>query len=383
MYSRHSNLELFFKYFSSIILSNKYTGILSVKLFKWLITQGVRSKFHNIIYKIYFGGESINEAIHTSDTLSRDGTASLLDYAVEGIDHSSGFQAALDNTISLIKLSSQKQHIPFVVIKPSSIGSSLIYQKISHRQCLSTSELNDWNQTKQRYEDIFEMASQHHVKVMVDAEQSWIQPAVDELVVQYMKQYNTSQTVIYLTVQCYLKDKLAFLKHCYQQSVQHHFKAGIKLVRGAYLEDERKYCTDMSEFPIFSTKEETDNNYSSAIEFIATNISHFSPFFATHNSESVDKIVQYPVLSHTWSGQLYGLSDHLTNYLKQYGFKTSKYIPYGPMESSLPYLLRRIEESSISTKSFLEEQKTIKKEIKNRLFHKKTPSNLNQLDDKR
>ncbi|SHF23664.1 proline dehydrogenase family protein [Vibrio gazogenes] len=383
MYYRHSNLELIFKYFSSVILSNRYIGVIFVKIFKWLITKGVRSKFHEIIYKIYFGGENIKEAIDTSDKLSRDGTASLLDYAVEGIDHSSGFQAALDNTIRLIKLSSHNKHLPFVVIKPSSIGSSLIYQKISQRQCLSAGEINDWNQIKQRYEDIFQFASQHNVKVMVDAEQSWIQPAVDELVIQSMKRYNTTQTVIYLTIQCYLKDKLTFLQHCYQESIQHHFKAGIKLVRGAYLEDERRHCTDIAEFPIFSTKEETDNNYSSAIEFIANNIKNFSPFFATHNNESIDKIVQYPVLSHAWSGQLYGLSDHLTLRLKQYGFKTSKYVPYGPMESSLPYLLRRIEENSISTQSFIEEQETIRKEIKNRLFHRKSSSKLDQLDNKR
>ncbi|MEH0834367.1 carbapenem biosynthesis protein CarD, partial [Pectobacterium cacticida] len=223
-----------------------------------------------------------------------------------------------------------------------------------------------WSRIVARFSHLFDYACSHGVRVMVDAEQTAIQPAVDRLVLDMMREFNRDSAVITLTLQFYLKDQLRFLDECYQRACQDNFVLGVKVVRGAYLEEEKRVNGGER---CFATKEETDRSYNAAVDYIAQRLDRISPFFATHNEESLALIMKSESLRAgcTWIGQLYGLGDHITYSLLQTGFRVCKYLPYGPLDKSLPYLLRRIEENAIASATFKKENKLLQKELLRRL----------------
>jgi proline dehydrogenase len=64
--------------------------------------------------------------------------------------------------------------------------------------------------------------------------------------------------------------------------------------------------------------------------------------------------------------QLYGMSDNLSYNLAHAGYNVAKYVPYGPVEAVLPYLLRRADENTAIAGQSSREFNLIKKEINRR-----------------
>ncbi|WP_027710680.1 proline dehydrogenase family protein [Dickeya chrysanthemi] len=363
VFARYRTRTLTFKLLSSALLGNNKTRKIAIYALKKAlhISKGTTLK---IINGIYFGGETLHQVKNTTSILKEENINSIIDYAIEGENTDSVYNDVMNQTFSLIDLAAENKNIPFVVIKPSSLGSIALYQAITFGKALTPEQSQEWNLVMRRYIDIFDAASEKNVKIMIDAEQSWIQPAVDNFIIEMMKTYNRSYPLLTLTLQFYCKDKLKKLKDYYTQASNDNFHLGIKLVRGAYLEEEKRfnhgYC--------FAEKTETDNNYNSAIAFIAEHTDRISPFFATHNERSLELIRQSQTLKkNIWLGQLYGMGDHITWSLMYEGFSVCKYIPFGPLKKSLPYLLRRIEENAIPSATFVTERKLIRKELHRRM----------------
>ncbi|MBD2797900.1 proline dehydrogenase family protein [Xenorhabdus sp. 18] len=367
LYTRYSTLTLFLKFIITLLLTNKFTKNISLWLIHFTIIRKVKF-FTKFLNNVYFGGETLTEAKEVVYFLGKNNIYTVLDYAIEGENNEQFFDDAVESTLKLINLASNEKKIPYVVIKPSSLGAIHIYEEKEKSRTFLEKNSADWKLVLARYEKIFSFANKKSVRIMIDAEQSWVQSAVDKIAMDSMINYNKKEPIITLTIQCYKKESLSILKRLHVIAIDNKIKVGVKLVRGAYLEEETKN-PERSIGTFFSKKEVTDDNYNAAVRYIAENIDFFSPFFATHNEVSISNILNENMLKHKpfWFGQLYGIGDHISSNLVNSGSNVCKYLPYGPFDKSLPYLLRRINENAVSIDTFMRENKIIRKEIISRI----------------
>ncbi|MCT8344617.1 proline dehydrogenase family protein [Photorhabdus kleinii] len=363
LYSRYSISTLFLKFFVTLLLTNKITKKISLWMMRFILNK--KNKFFiRFLNGVYFGGESIDEAKANVIFLSKNNIHSILDYAIEGKNDEIFFNNALESTLKLIDLASKESNIPYVAIKPSSLGDIHLYEEKMRGWNFFGEKINSWSRILERYEKIFHYAEIKSVKVMIDAEQSWIQAAVDKIVIDSIIKHNKILPIITLTIQSYKKESIDLLMLLHKIAIDNNIKVGIKIVRGAYLEEEIKN-KEKSIGTFFLKKEETDLNYNYLAEYISKRIEYFYPFFATHNENSISIILNKNELKNKsfWIGQLYGIGDHISSKLAYNGIRTCKYLPYGPIDKSLPYLLRRINENAVASDTFVTENKKIMKEI--------------------
>ena len=176
--------------------------------------------------------------------------------------------------------------------------------------------------------------------MLIDAEETWIQDPVDALTILMMDTFNKSRRVVYNTIQLYRKDRLQFLKDCYDAAIERDFILGAKLVRGAYMENERNRAIEKNyPSPIQPNKESTDNDYNEAVQFCMQQIDRIAIIIASHNDKSnlygVDQALQNNIElnhPHIHFSQLYGMSDNITFNLAKAGCSVSKYLPFGPIK---------------------------------------------------
>ena len=208
----------------------------------------------------------------------------------------------------------------------------------------------------------------------MDAEDTWVQDPVDALTMQMMQKYNASKIVVYNTLQFYRHDRLQFLKDSLAEAQNKNFILGAKLVRGAYMEKERKRAAAMHYLsPIQPDKDSCDKDYNEAIKFCIEHIDKLFLIVASHNENSnlyTTQLLQQNNLplnqSHVHFSQLLGMSDNITFNLAKAGCSVSKYLPFGPLKDVIPYLMRRAQENSSVSGHTGRELQLIKKELKRR-----------------
>ena len=189
---------------------------------------------------------------------------------------------------------------------------------------------------------------------MIDAEDSWYQPFVDQVVTEMMEKYNKQKAIVYNTLQMYRTDRLDFLKDALRKAEEGNYFLGMKFVRGAYMEKERKRAAERGyPSPIQPDKEATDRNYDAGIAFSVDHLDRISVFNGSHNeksnrllTEQMERLGIPRNENRIWFSQLYGMSDHISFNLADEGYNVTKYIPYGPVRNILPYLIRRAEENT-------------------------------------
>lgn len=367
LYSRYNNITLLFKFILTILLTNRYSQIAAL----WVLKTSLRLRITfiaRLLNGVYFGGETLSQAEKIVAELAKNRIFSVLDYAVEGQEDELFFEEATASALSLVQLAVSNKNIPYVVIKPSSLGATQVYEHISKEVTPSPVYEVQWQAILLRYDRIFRFAEQNNIHIMIDAEQSWVNAAVMLIAQKGMQLYNKTKAIVTITIQCYKKDALSILESIKLDSAEKDYVAGVKIVRGAYLEEEKK-AGERSLDVFFTRKEETDRNYNLAIDYILHNIDYFLPFFATHNSDSLEKIMDATrsYNENFWVGQLYGIADSLSLHAVNNGIKVCKYLPYGPFDKSLPYLLRRIEENAVAIETFRKENFSIKKELMQRI----------------
>jgi proline dehydrogenase len=184
-----------------------------------------------------------------------------------------------------------------------------------------------------------------------------------------MEEYNIERPIVFMTIQLYRKDAYQKLIRIYESSLRNKYKPGFKLVRGAYLEKENARAQQLNyESPIHKSKKDTDEMFDQAVEFALHE--DIAVLIGTHNQISIEKaILEMDDKDERQSGfaQLYGMGDNLTYNLAMHGFKVSKYLPYGPVKESMPYLIRRAQENNAITKESSRELKYIQQELARRL----------------
>ncbi|MEN8798190.1 MAG: proline dehydrogenase family protein [Flavobacteriaceae bacterium] len=326
------------------------------------------------VFDHFCGGVNESDCIPVVDKMWEKGVYSVLDYSVEGKESEDPLDNALAKTLELLDFAKEKKAMPFAVFKPTGYGRFALYQKISEKKELAAAEKAEWERVVARYEKTCKRAFDLDVSLLIDAEESWMQDAADELVEKMMRKYNKEKAVVFNTLQLYRWDRMDYLKQLHQRAMQQGFKIGIKVVRGAYLEKENDRATEKNyPTPMCPSKKATDENFDTCIAYIVKNLDTISLFSGTHNEESCYKLMELMEESgiarddhRVGFGQLYGMSDHISFNLAQKGYNVAKYVPFGPVRDVMPYLIRRAEENTSVAGQTNRELELIKKEKKRR-----------------
>lgn len=338
--------RLLFKSFSYRILLTWGPGLANIA-----VSLGLKGIIKNTIFAQFCGGEDIRECKNAIEVLGKSGIGTILDYSVEGEEEESVFITTCEEIIKTIETAAGNPLIPFSVFKVTGIIPFTLLEKVSAGQTLTSDEQLIWDKGCSRFEAICFKAAEKRVRLFVDAEESWIQDAIDHLTESAMEKYNRQEAIIYNTIQLYRADRLQYLEETIQKSTCY---LGFKLVRGAYMEKERKRALDMNyPSPIQPDKAASDRDYNRALEVCLDNVAKVSICCGTHNEESsllLTQLMEKHKVAHNdkriYFSQLLGMSDNISFNLAASGYNVAKYVPYGPVKAVIPYLTRRASENS-------------------------------------
>ena len=371
-----SNFELkkayfLFKVISSRTLTSFGKNILKLSLkLKLPVLFIVRAT----VFRQFCSGENLQESFKTVKKLNNKNVKSYLHYSVEGLENEKTYDDSLKEVIRSIEFAASKNILDFTVFKPTAIASSDILNKVTEEKELSDFEKGLYDRIVDRFDIICKTAFENQIKILVDAEESWFQGAIDDIVLNMMIKYNKQSTIVFNTSQMYRHDRLKYLNELKKLSIENSFHVGVKLVRGAYIEKENKRAKKHNyKSPICESKDATDVNFNEGAKFILSNLDNFSLFCGSHNEKSIYDILDImkegkmqknnPKI---WFGQLYGMSDNISFNLAEEGYNVIKYLPFGPIKEVIPYLIRRAEENTSVKGQTSRELQLIKRELKRR-----------------
>tara|TARA_B100000530_G_C15920715_1_gene473056 strand:- start:690 stop:1844 length:1155 start_codon:yes stop_codon:yes gene_type:complete len=375
-YSSKSKTELYstlilFKILSSkkIVFLGKYLLSIALK-----INLPISGLIKTTIFKHFCGGENIKESRSRINELGKYNIQTILDYSIEGKNDDKSFNNTYQEIIKNIDEAHCNPLIPFCVFKITGIGRFKLLEKLSKKEELSQLEKNELDIINERLHNICKKATKNKIPILIDAEESWIQYAIDKLVENLMQAYNKKEVIVYNTIQLYRSDKLAYIQEQHNKAKKGNFKLGFKLVRGAYMEKERERAAQYKyPCPIHNHKNDCDKDYDQASKYCIENINDMALCFGTHNEKSTQLVIELMNQNRIenndtriYFSQLLGMSDNISFYLGKFQYNVAKYVPYGPVKEVIPYLIRRAEENSSITgqtnREILRIQELIKKD---------------------
>ena len=380
------NIETAFQYKTDESLKQAYQLFRTmnapwlVKLGTSLIGWGLRNSIpmEGLVKKMLFdqfcGGTSLEDTESTIKKLAQYHVFTILDYAVEGEKNEKGFDACTAQTIRSLKFAAQRPEIPYCALKLTGIAPVSILEKVSENQPLEISEEGAWMRVQERLVAICEAAAATKTGIYLDAEESWLQPAIDQLAEKMLFRFNKEQPIVYQTLQLYRHDRLAYLKDLKRRCMEADVFFAVKLVRGAYLETEINRAKQLGYTnPIQPTKEATDKDFDESLRVCVSGYHKFSVCAGTHNEVSslllvnlLDEFQIKPDDPRVVFAQLLGMSDHISFNLAKAGYRVAKYLPYGPVKAVLPYLFRRAEENTAIAGQTSRELRLLQQEMKRR-----------------
>ena len=366
---------------------------LGTQITPWAVKSGlpIKGLVRDTIFAQFVGGESLQETAKVASKLGEYHVQVILDYGVEGgHDGERGFDAATEEFIRVIEYAATQSNIPFMSVKVTGLARFSLLESLDSRmnnaegslmkryqyatEQLPDSEKEEWKRVADRMKKICETAAKNNIGVLIDAEETWIQDPVDALTMIMMDEYNKNAVVVFNTIQLYRHDRLQFLKDSYDAAAEREFILGAKIVRGAYMEKERKRAEEKNyPSPIQPDKAASDRDYNAALRFAMDHLNNISLIVASHNEDSnllAVRLLKEKSLPlnhpHVHFSQLYGMSDNITFNLAHAGCRVSKYLPFGPIEDVIPYLMRRAQENTSVGGQTSRELLLIKKELTRR-----------------
>ena len=358
------------------LLSNPHIsklGTKAMKTFGHIKLPGFQYIQHWLFHPFY-AGTTLDESESTVASLSNFGVYSYLNYAIEDTYNENEFDINCRLVHKLIIHASKSNNIPFSVCKPTSFGHKHLFQKINAEQTLNQDEKLAWERVINRFRSCCQTAQEHGVALLVDAEEYSMQIAADQVALDLMREFNTSKAVVYNTVQLYLVDGNHRLQQMHNLATKEGFYLGLKLVRGAYMEKERKIAQKQGlPNPICPSKVETDMNFNTGVAYCLKHLANIAVVLGSHNEESMIQAInimgQYEIKRddhRLWFSQLLGMSDHISFMLANEGYNVVKFVPFGPMDKLIPYLARRAEENTAIAGQTTRELVRLQKELKRR-----------------
>ncbi len=334
----------------------------------------VEATVESTLYKQFCSGTTLLNSQDVIDKLYEYKVQSVLDYGAEAKTKETDFNHSMNEAIRAIEFASDTSSISTICVKLTALAPIKLLEKIQSVNPLSIEETKNYKNVLKRIDSICYSANLKNVRVFIDAEESWIQDTIDFIANRMMKRYNKEKVIVFNTFQLYRKNRLDFLMESFDKAQKEGYILGAKLVRGAYMEKERKYAEQFNTpSPIQETKQATDNDYNTALQFCVDNYTKLAAVAATHNKESCLLLTQlmdkkniaknHPNLSFC---QLYGMGDNISFNLAAASYTVSKYMVYGPVKEVMPFLIRRAEENSAIAGELGREYQLIRKELKRR-----------------
>lgn len=349
-----SNFQLNRSYWLFKVIGSPAMVRLGSSLGPLAIKLGFKGLIKATIFKQFVGGEDIHDCTQTIAELGKYNIGTILDYSVEGKESEEDFDHCLKETLETIEKAKSDDNIPFCVFKVTGLARFELLQKVSAQETLSELEKTEWQKVKDRVNKICSRAAEVNQPIFIDAEESWIQEAIDNLANKNMALYNKGKVIVYNTYQLYRHDRLNYLQKTIEAAKKENFHVGAKLVRGAYMEKERARAKEMNyPSPIQPDKESSDSDYNKALDLCLENIDIMAVCAGTHNEKSSLQLVNLieknkiaPNDKRIYFSQLLGMSDHISYNLSLNNYNVAKYVPYGPVSEVLPYLIRRAQENT-------------------------------------
>jgi len=334
----------------------------------------IKKLLRSTIYEQFCGGETIQECETTIQLLAASGIGTILDYSIEGEDSEAVFDATTAEILRTIDRAASSDDIPFTVFKVSGLASNELLEKVQRKEPLSADEQKAYDRVVGRVERLCSQAHLRSVRIFFDAEESWIQDVIDTLAYTMMARYNSRRAIVFNTYQLYRHETLEAYKSAFLRAREANYILGGKLVRGAYMEKERIRARENNyRSPIHTSKEATDQDFNAAIDFSIEHLVSLEICLGTHNEESclycANKMTKLG-LKHNdprvWFAQLLGMSDNISYNLAKQGYHVAKYVPYGPIDSVMPYLFRRAQENKSIAGQSSREFRLVEREMNRR-----------------
>lgn len=314
----------------------------------------VEGLIRTTVFDHFCGGVNEQDCMPVVERMWEKGVSTILDYSVEGKETEDPLDDALAKTLEILNFVKEKEAIPFAVFKPTGYGRLALYEKKGSGQPLTSAEEAEWGRVVSRFDKTCRKAYDLNVPLLIDAEETWMQDAADDLVEEMMRAYNKRAPIIFNTLQMYRWDRMDYLRNLLERGRRDSFKVGIKFVRGAYLEKENERAAEKGyPTPMCGSKKETDDNFDAGIAYSLDHLEDMAVYAGTHNETSTYTLMKEMESRgipkndpRIWFGQLYGMSDHISFNLAARGYNVSKYLPFGPVRDVMPYLIRRAEENT-------------------------------------
>jgi proline dehydrogenase len=333
------------------------------------------------VFKQFCGGENKAEYSKVIEKLAHADIGTILDYSVEGSEDEDSFESTKKELINIINEARTNENIPCTCMKMTAIGALDLFETVTSGTPLSAEEKMEWQKIEARLDSICSLAAASGKPIYIDAEESWAQGAMDRLAEEMMEKYNKKKAMVFTTLQLYRWDRIDYFKRLITRAEEGGYRLGLKFVRGAYLEKERERAARMGyPSPVNDTKQATDDEYDTAVKLFIDNIHVIELCLGTHNKNSCRLLTTYMAEKdipndhpHIYFSQLFGMSDNISFNLSRAGYNVSKYLPFGPVEATLPYLARRAEENTAIAGQMSKELEAIMKESRRRKAVGKQP----------
>lgn len=342
----------------------------------------VKGLIRATVFREFCGGETLPKAIPRITELQRMGIGIIPDYSVEGLDSEELMDDTLQKLKDALAFTANHQDTPLFVFKVTGLIHSDILEAVGNNTLTDPHMIQSYQRGVERVRSLLGMAAALNCPVMIDAEESWIQDTIDRIALEASAEFNRSKAIVIQTLQMYRHDRFHYLKKCLQHAEEKGYVPGFKVVRGAYMEKERERAEKLGyKDPIQPNKTATDRDTHHAIEIL---LQHQSAFMClgTHNRLSCVWATELMARLNIQSSgdrvifaQLLGMSDSLSVELADAGYRVAKYLPFGPVDKVLPYLLRRARENSSAAGELSREYALLLAEQQHR---RKTPNAADQ-----
>lgn len=345
-------------------------GLQAIRLRLPFVEAGIR----NTIFAQFCGGTELMNTRNTVQKLAGAGVFSILDYGAEGKETETDFDQTMEETVRALNFAAGNPAIPMVSTKITGMARFGLLEALHRGDRLSEGETQEYQRALERVRRICAAARESDTAISFDAEETWIQRPIDDFARNMMKTFNREKAIVYNTYQLYLGDRLDALKNAHAEARAEGYILGAKLVRGAYLEKERKRAEAMGyPSPIQPDKSATDRDYNQALVYCVGHLEEIACCNASHNAGSALLLAALTIKHniprdhpHIFFAQLYGMSDNLTFNLAKAGFNAGKYVIYGAVRDVMPYLIRRAQENTAVSGEMGREYRLIASEMKRR-----------------